>query len=102
MSGFEIAGLVIAAGLVFALIALVVLSAAAFGAYIVYKTKREDGTAFQLQDGAGEVGVAPGEYDDVELPLGEDTTDRRMESALNGVMEHTKRFMRQEDAKVRG
>ena len=100
-SGYEIACIVLSTGVVVLSIGAVVLGAVALGGYIVYKTKREDGTAFQMHDSAGDVGVAPGEYDDIDVPLGEDTSDRKMDEALDGVLKHTQRFMRQQDTVVR-
>lgn len=100
-SGYEIASIVLAAGFVVLIVATSVLCAAALGAYVVYKTKREDGAAFQLQESAGDASVAKGEYDDVDLPLGEDTSDRVMSDALDGALKQTQRFMQQQETIVR-
>lgn len=96
---WDVVGLVLCGVLSTVLIAAVLLGAVALGAYIVYKTKREDGSMFEVRDTGGEVVVARGEYDDDEtgLPLGEDVSTRGVNEALDTVMKQTARFMKQQN-----
>ena len=79
-----------------ALMAVLVLASVALGAFIVYKTKREDGEAFSVKPKEGDAFIAGGEFDDgEELPLGAETTETMHKQAMEKVLAHTGRFLKQ-------
>ena len=85
-----------------ALMALIVLASVALGAYIVYKTKREDGEMFSVASREGDAFVAQGELDDEEAPLGVETQRAMYEDALRGVTKQTERFLKQSKGPMGG
>lgn len=79
------------------LMAVVVLASVALGAWIVYKTKREDSSLFAMPEKDGAVLQAPGEYEDDEIPMGSDTTNREIDSAVEHILKQNRRFTQQRD-----
>ena len=101
-SVYEILGLMAFATFCVMLVICSTLAAVALGAFLVYKTKREDGELFTVADRQGDAMVIQSDEDDeVDLPLGEDVSQRGVNEALDRVLQQNARFARQSDAERR-
>lgn len=102
LSFLEIIGVMAFGVLCVVVIASVVLAAVAFGAFLVFKSRNEDGNLFNIADRSGDAAIVSSEpEDDVDLPLGEDVSQRGVNAALDRVLAQNRRFAQQRDAETK-